>query len=236
MSAALASAGLLMGLAGSPHCAVMCGAPCAAVARRCGGDSPAQASWAWHLGRIAAYAVVGGLCAASVGFLSAWSGASATLRPLWTMLQVAVLFTGLAVLWTGRMPRWIDAAAQRVTQGGHLGEAVRIEGPRPLRQAEGLRRAALIGLAWVALPCGLLWSALAIAALADGPLQGAFVMGSFGLGSAIGLLGAPWALRLLERQPRALALRVAGALLVGASVVALLHGLEAVLPAWCRIA
>jgi uncharacterized protein len=232
VSLALIGAGLLMGLAGSPHCALMCGAPCAAVVRSCGGDRPARALWAWHLGRVFAYAAAGAISAASVGFVAQWSGASALLRPVWTMLEAAVLITGLMLLWSGRMPRWIDATAHQ------LGHVVRL--PAPLSRREGVegvanagpRRAGLIGLAWVGMPCGLLWGALAVAVLADGALQGAAVMASFALGSAIGLVGAPWLWARLLRLPHAGALRLAGALLAGGSAWALGQGFDAA-SAWC---
>ena len=52
LGAALATTGLLMGLAGTPHCTAMCSAACAAVARGCGGSQPGQAMLALHGGRI----------------------------------------------------------------------------------------------------------------------------------------------------------------------------------------
>lgn len=230
MSTALVAAGLLLGLAGSPHCALMCGAPCAAVVRSCGGARPARALWAWHLGRMVAYAAAGALAAASVGWLARWSVASAALRPLWTMLEAAALLTGLVLLWSGSMPRWIDATAQGV------GRVARVHGPHPPRPVTGLRRAALWGMAWVGLPCGLLWSALAVAALADGPLQGAAVMAAFSAGSALALAGTPWLWARLLRGSQTTALRLAGAMLAGASLWAMLHTLDPLLPAWCRVA
>ena len=229
MSAALIGAGLLMGVAGSPHCTLMCAAPCAAVVRSCGSKRTAPALWAWHLGRAAAYATAGALSAASVGFLAHLSGAGTVLRPVWTMLEAAVLITGLALLWSGRMPRWVDATAQSASG------LARIHGPHPRLPLTGVQRAALLGLAWVGMPCGLLWGALAVAALADGPGQGAAVMASFALGSSLGLAGAPWLWARLARRPHAAALRLAGLMLAGASLWALLHGFESLLPAWCRV-
>ena len=231
MSVALVTAGLLMGLAGSPHCALMCGAPCAAVSRACGGANPNRSLLAWHLGRLVAYALAGALASASVGLVAQWSGASLVLRPVWTMLQAAVLVTGLALLWSGRMPRWVDATAQNV------GQVVRVHGPQSLSggrggSGKGARHAGVIGLAWVAMPCGLLWGALAVSVLANGPLQCAAVMASFAAGSAIGLVAAPWLWARLARLPQAGAMRLAGAMLAGASVWALAHGFDSAL-AWC---
>ena len=52
-------------------------------------------------------------------------------------------------------------------------------------------RSAGLGLAWVAWPCGLLQSALLVAALANMPASGALVMAGFAGASAAGLLLGP---------------------------------------------
>jgi sulfite exporter TauE/SafE len=88
----------------------------------------------------------------------------------------------------------------------------------------------MAGACWAAMPCGLLQSALIVAALATGPLQGAGVMAAFGLASAASLALVPWVWRRLALRRGALirptfAVRLAGALLVGSSVFALAHGL-----------
>ena len=62
---ALAASALLMGLAGAPHCAAMCGAACGGIARGCGGaNGTVRAGWALQVGRIASYALAGALVAA----------------------------------------------------------------------------------------------------------------------------------------------------------------------------
>ena len=82
------------------------------------------------------------------------------------------------------------------------------------------------------MPCGLLQSALIVAALASGPVQGASVMAVFALGSALSLWLVPRLWLRLQRggnaAPRStLAVRLAGALLLVASAFALSHGLRA---------
>ncbi|MEO8124833.1 MAG: sulfite exporter TauE/SafE family protein [Burkholderiales bacterium] len=181
MSTSLIAAGLLMGMASTPHCALMCGAPCAAIARRCGGERSGRALAGWHVGRAAAYIVAGAVAASAVALIATWSAGSAFVRPLWTMLQSAVLVLGLALMFSGRTPRWVDAAALG------LKRAVPVQGPLAARRSKGMQRATLMGLAWVAMPCGVLYGALAVAALAASPLEGAGVMAAFALGSAPGL-------------------------------------------------
>ena len=136
------AAGLLMGLASSPHCALMCSAPCAAIARSCSAvpGHGGQALLAWHAGRALAYTLAGAVAASAVALIATLAAGSAILRPLWTMLQAAVLVLGAALLWSGRMPRWVDGAAQ------NLARAAPMVGPRPPSRNSEPRRTALIGL------------------------------------------------------------------------------------------
>jgi sulfite exporter TauE/SafE len=116
-------------------------------------------------------------------------------------------------------------------------------GSKPLRFVARIpptARAGAIGACWAAMPCGLLQSALLVAALASGPLQGAGVMAVFALGSAVSLWLAPWLwLRLQGQRSKSaarstLAVRLAGVLLIAASTFALVHGLrEAIDQALC---
>ncbi len=240
MSGTLAASALLMGLAGSPHCAAMCGAACAGIAARCAGASPGGRRHAMamlHVGRLASYAAAGALVAAGAGALAGWSRELAWLRPFWAMLHLGALALGLALLFTGRQPRWMAALGQGAGREVPAGAA----GWRADRGAAAAvtfsryppaARAASFGLAWAAWPCGLLQSALLVAALASTPAQGALSMALFAAGSAAGLWLGPWAWgRLLVGKRRGLApataVRLAGALLAGASAWALGHGLWA---------
>jgi sulfite exporter TauE/SafE len=231
MDGALVTSALLMGLAGTPHCTAMCGAACAGLSR--GGAGPA---WSFHLARVLSYALGGALAAASVGWAAQLGQASALLRPLWVMLHMAALGLGLFLLWRGRQPAWLEnlgARSERVLRvsvaGLGAGQAV-ISAP-PAASA----RAGLAGLAWLAWPCGLLQSALVVAALASGPLQGAAVMTAFAAASGLGLVLGPMLLaRLFGQGGSAWAVRLAGLSLAAASLWALGHGVWAQVAAWCR--
>jgi len=222
MDAPLLLAGLALGLAATPHCALMCGAPCAAVT---GGQR--RAGLAFQLGRVAGYAAGGALAAASVGALAAWSQSVPVLRPLWTLLHLALLALGLWWLASGRPPRWLQRDTSPVTL------------QRPGARAPTVR-AGLAGLAWVAWPCAALQSALLLAALASSAAGGALVMAAFALVSMPALAAAPWAWSRLRTlglgapgQVRTLGYRVAGAGLLLASGWALTQGLWQRLIAWC---
>ncbi|RQO61236.1 hypothetical protein DBV14_05515 [Variovorax sp. KBW07] len=233
MQLALVGAALVMGLAGGPHCLAMCGATSAAVIRIVplapaghGAMRTAAAPAAFHLGRIASYAVAGAIAAASVDSLAQASTHVAALRPLWVLLHVFVFAWGAMLAVTGRQPLW----AQRI---GRSLEA-RL---RPLAGGSWLGVLAT-GMLWVALPCGLLYSALMLAGLGNGPLQGAGLMALFALGSGLSLLLGPWLWRRLRGSGggtrQAWGARLAGALLATVAAQALWFDLVRQIDAWCR--
>ncbi|MFT3955388.1 MAG: sulfite exporter TauE/SafE family protein [Piscinibacter sp.] len=218
MNAALAATALLMGLAGAPHCAAMCGAACTGIVRGCAGGTAQEASTlSFHVARLASYAAGGALAAGSVSWLATQGAQVAVLRPLWTLLQVAALALGLWLLVRGRQPAWVESFGRSAPGGRRV---IWLQGPAG---------AAAAGSMWVALPCGLLQSALVVAALGSGPLDGALLMAVFAAGSGLGLwLGPALWLRLAGRhagRAQVLAVRVAGLMLAGASGWALAHGL-----------
>jgi len=223
MNTALVLAGVAMGAAASPHCALMCGAPCAALT----GGRPA-ASTGFHLGRLAGYMTAGAGVAGGVSALGAWSRTLPALQPLWLMVHLAFLLLGLWWLVSGRMPA-------RLLRDGAV--------PIRFAQRRGqLARATGAGLAWVAWPCGALQGALLLAALADGPVGGATVMGGFALASLPALGAAPWLWRQLRaidgrlvgrERVTALGYRLAGLTLVASSSWAMLHGLRERITAFC---
>jgi len=209
LEAALVLSGLLLGAAGAPHCLAMCAAPCRLVI----GQGRAGATWAFHSMRLAGYALAGALMASGVAAMSALGGLSPALRPLWTLAHVAALALGVWLLWQGRQPAWLDRVGRQGARGG--------PGHEGWQALTGPARSATIGLAWVAWPCGLLQSALVVAALANGPIGGAAVMLAFGLATASSLLLGPALWVRLGRGGSAISTsmgaRFAGALLAGAS-------------------
>ena len=218
VSASLLTAAALAGLAGSPHCLAMCGAACAGV----GGQS-AQRAMAFQAGRLVGYATLGAVAAASAGALQ-WAAAhAALLKPLWGMFHVAVIVLGASLLWLGAQPAWVERGAQQVWR------ALRV---RTL-SLDTARWPFAAGALWALLPCGLLYAALMLAALADTALEGAAVMAVFALASgAVLQFGASLGRRLGTRSG-AWGVRLAGVGLSAASVFALGHGLWPAVAAWC---
>lgn len=222
MQSSLAATALLMGLAGGPHCAAMCGAACAGVGRSRNGRNT-RAMWSFQAGRLAGYSALGGLAAASIQSLGWLSLQAAVLRPVWMLFHVAAALLGLVLLWQARQPVWLESAGRRVWGGvrAALGDA-------------GATAPLLLGVLWSLLPCGLLYAALLVAAISSSPLDGAVVMALFALGSGLSLMAGPWLLLRLGRPGSGQwAIRLAGLALLLASLWALGMGLAQDLAPWC---
>lgn len=235
MEIALLTSAALLGLAGMAHCTAMCGAACVAA----GGAAGPWGTTGFQLGRLVGYAAAGAVAAASVSTLGQLAQWTPTLKPLWILVHLAALGLGLWLLWRGVQPRWVSELAVfgRASNGPGAEQAVRWVGNgQTARQGA---RSGLAGLAWVAWPCGLLQSALVVAALANSAAGGAAVMAVFGLVSSVGLLAGPWLLRSAARwsgdgeAARRTMTRLSGALLAGVSAWALGHGLWQRFMAWC---
>lgn len=238
MDAALIGSALLLGLAGMPHCAAMCSAPCAAA------TGPRGAGvWAFQAARVAGYAAAGFVASASVGSLAALAQWSPALRPLWVLFHVAMLTLGLWLLVQGRQPAWMGQIGRvgLPSASGAGGTLAAADGGAPVRVWRGPVRAATAGALWVAWPCGLLQSALLVASMTQTPWAGAGAMAAFALASAGGLLAAPALWRLLRGRSaapvfeRRLA-RAAGALLALAALFALAQDIWHPIAVWCGLA
>ncbi len=222
MQTTLAATALLMGLAGGPHCIAMCGAACAGIGRSSGGENT-RSLWAFQAGRVVGYSALGGLAAASMQGLGWLSVHSAALRPVWTLFHVAAALLGLMLLWQARQPIWLENTARKVwsrvrsvTSGS--------KGGAPL----------LLGVLWALLPCGLLYSALLVAALTSSVVEGVAVMALFALGSGVSLMAGPWLWLGLRRQGSGRwAVRLAGLALFATSLWALWMGLAHNTAPWC---
>lgn len=222
MDFALVMGAALLGLAGMAHCTAMCGAACVAV----GGASGRWGTAGFQLGRLVSYSAAGAVAAASVGTLGRLGQLTPTLKPLWIAVHLAALGLGLWLLVRGVQPRWVSELAL-------FGRARTPDGVQTIHWGGARQgaRAGLAGLAWVAWPCGLLQSALVMAALANTPMAGAMTMSAFALVSSVGLLAGPWLLRSAARvgndvdAMRRWLTRGSGALLAATSGWALGHGL-----------
>ena len=144
-----------------------------------------------------------------------------------SLFHAFALVLGLWLMWRAELPPWAQAWGRYTWQ-------------RILRIAERLGSAQmgaplLTGLLWALLPCGLLYSALVVAALAAQPWQGALVMTLFALTSAAVLALGPWVLLRWGRSLRmpSIAMRSVGLALTLSSGAALYLGLFHNQAPWC---
>lgn len=167
---------------GSVHCAAMCGA----FACMSGGGRRAARSWradaAYNFGRLVSYVILGALAGGigarvnDLGRLAGVSRAAAivagTLMVVWALDAIAASFGVRSRL--AHAPEWMQRA---------LGQALLVG-----RDAGATARAFLIGLVTTLLPCGWLYTFVAVASSTGSAIGGAAVMTVFWMGTVPMLL------------------------------------------------
>lgn len=152
---------------------------------------------------------------------------SAIVRPVWTLFHVAAALLGFMLLWQARQPQWLENTARKVW--------------RKVQQATGGAHSSaplLIGVLWSLLPCGLLYSALLVAALTSNAIDGIIVMALFAMGSSVSLLAGPWLwlwlwLRFRHKGTGQCSIRLAGLALLVISGWGLWMSLVQNTAPWC---
>ena len=208
MNSVAAGSAFVAGLLGSGHCFGMCGGIVGAFSiggaagPAAGGESRSRLAGlvSYNAGRILTYtalgALAGGLGAAMAGLLPPELARRAA------RLSAALFLIGLGLYLAGRpqILRPIERLGARLWR--------RIEPlSRRLLRARGPGHAVALGLVWGFLPCGLVYSMLAMAGLAGGPADGALVMLAFGAGTLPSLFAAGLAAASLRRLARSALLR-----------------------------
>jgi len=176
------------------------------------GAMPSPRELTFHAARLAGYAALGAAAGGGSALLRVGAETLPAMRPLWGSANALLIALGLALMVLGRQPAWIDALGARVAATAGL------------RGAPTAMRPAAAGLAWALLPCGLLYTALATAALASEPVGGAIAMLGFGLGTAVNLLAAQALVRVAGARigpVQSLGVRAGGALLAAMGAAAL---------------
>lgn len=215
---ALMLALFLAGLVGgASHCAAMCGPFVLAQVAR--GDSLAggglrRLSGAlllpYHFGRLIGYAVLGAVAGGVAAGLALLPGLG-WLPPLLLLLAaVAMLAQALPAV----------AAFLPAVRLGAMPERLAAQ-VAPLLNRPGGRGAFLLGVLLSALPCGLLYGALAAAAASGSALAGALAMAAFVLGTVPALVGVALLGRIFRRRAEATLQRIAPVLYGLNSVVLL---------------
>ena len=161
---------LLAGLAGSPHCVLMCGGFATGAAAEPGGV------WLWHAGKLTTYAFLGALAGALGATIPG---------PRWMPALVAAVFLCWFALALGGLVREPHLLIPGLVRWGR--GAARRPGP-------GWRF--VFGLATGFLPCGLVYSALSVPVALARPLPGALAMVAFGAA----FLALAWTFLRLDDQ------------------------------------
>lgn len=202
----------LIGLLGGVHCAGMCGGIVSALSLQTpGATARSGAAWAIHLaynlGRIASYSVAGALIGAvgSLGLLlNDWLPVQITLYVAANLMMVALglYLTGLTrtLAFTERAGQWLWQRVQPVTQRF-----------LPVR---GVAQAFPLGMLWGWLPCGMVYSVLAMTLLSGSAARGAAIMLVFGLGTLPNLMLAGLLLVRFRGIIQGRALRLGSGLIV----------------------
>lgn len=259
LTISLCVSAFMLGLFGGIHCVAMCaGLSQAAISPRAGQSSAWREEFSYLAGRVAGYSGLGLAVAAAGGALS-WSSQSfALFRACWILLNALLLVFGVLLLIMGRQPPMVTELAQRIwrfvlpfvqglagrangsiahppgaTPPDHAVQWLRAPEPQVPVANANLARPFLLGAVWGLLPCGLLWSALALAALAPDALAGSLVMAAFAVSSS-GYLSLAGRLRhrlqrsAIGRFGEGLGARIGGAMLAiaaGAGLWSLATGL-----------
>jgi sulfite exporter TauE/SafE len=206
----LLGAAATLGFAGSVHCLGMCGGIAAAAGARLGdgsGPGAVPRGAAFNAGRIASYAALGALVGAVAGALLGQFPVrpfAITFRLLAALLMLAM---GLSLL-SGRDLLSLERL------GGRVWRRLRPLAGRVLG-LPGVLRFAVLGMLWGFLPCGLVYSALALAAVAGSGSAGAAAMLAFGVGTLPSMLAVTLAGTAVTRRFAGTRTRMAaGALMI----------------------
>lgn len=212
MTALALTAALSAGLAGSVHCAAMCGGIATAfgVRQTVAGARAAAGAIGFNLGRVLGYSLAGGALQVAVSTAGAavpgagYGRGMRLLAALWLTALAARLLTGTDLLRMGAVGTW---CWRRLAP---LAGTVMRWPPLP--------RVLALGMLWGFMPCGLVYSLLLVASAAPSPTAAMGVMAAFGLGTMPALLGigtgAAFGLGLLPVSAPALR-RAAGVVVLG---------------------
>lgn len=205
----------LIGLLGGVHCAGMCGgivsALCLQISPQTRGQQPRQNAWPIHLayntGRITSYVLAGALMGtlSNLGLLlEYWLPVQMVLYVAANLMMIALglYLTGMTqtLAFTERAGQWLWRRVQPAT--------------RRFLPVRGVAQAFPLGLLWGWLPCGLVYSVLALTLLSGSAWRGGLTMLAFGLGTLPNLMLAGLFLVRFRHMVQGRTLRLASGMLV----------------------
>jgi sulfite exporter TauE/SafE len=213
-------AAFVFGLLSGAHCIGMCGGIMSALTFAVPPSmrSPARLSGlllGYNLGRISSYMLAGALAASLGTLVSIAPAARLSLQGLAAVMLILMALY-IADWWKGLLR--VEALGRRLWR--HLEPL-----GRRLMPVVEFPKALALGAVWGWLPCGLVYSMLAWSLAVADPLEGAMLMGAFGLGTLPALIATGLAARRLGALIRHRATRTLAATLIIAFALWQLWGL-----------
>jgi len=210
-------AALLLGLAASGHCLVMCGGISAALgigtARDANGRPRPRLLIGYQLGRVGSYTLAGLLLGGVFGGLIGVLDGENLRRGLRIVAALALLLGAFVAF--GRVRELGLGIGHRLWR--HIAPL-----GRRLLPVSTLPRAFSFGMIWGFMPCGFVYTVLLIATLQLDATRSALTMAAFGLGTLPAMsLAAFGAQRFAGFSARPAARRIAGAALLASAALTL---------------
>ena len=181
------------------------------------GQSTAEANvLAFNLGRMASYGIAGAM-AGTLGGALAGVGQSWVISETMPVRTALFLFANLMIILTGLYLMGVpQLLAPLERAGGHLWRHVSPYA-RKLLPLRTLSHAALFGMMWGWIPCGMVYAMLLTAMSAGSTAGGAMTMLAFGVGTLPVMVGAGWSAGRLRGWTRKRQVRM----VAGVAVVAM---------------
>jgi uncharacterized protein len=211
---------LLMGLFSALHCLGMCGSIIGSLTLSLRQEIREQKSTlmpfvlSYNLGRISSYALGGFFAGMLHHVLTLPFGEGHGHRLLQILSAVVMAGAGLHIA------GWFQRFAYIEKFGAHFWKRIEPYGRRVI-PVETLPQAYVFGLVWGWLPCGLVYTALALAATTDSVMRSTLTMFAFGVGTLPAVFGVGIMTSLLVRLSRMNKFRqVTGLILIALALLA----------------
>jgi len=214
----LLPAAFVAGFLGSAHCISMCGAIVILFEQQAGRNAGWRNRLFYNTGRLSFYVLLGAIAGAGGAAVKGVVGINSGLLVLRIIAGLLVLSIGLNLLFNWAATRFLERGGAALWRKlSPLAKHV-----LPISTAP---KAFAAGLLWGALPCGLVYSAMALAGTSGELLGGSLTMATFWAGTAPAMLFAGQSASWLAVWKAKRVVRVI------AGVLMLLMGVTALLPA-----
>ena len=178
MNSAVIFTAFATGLAGSAHCIGMCGGISVSLGL---GSMKKRLLPVYHGGRLASYATLGLVFGCLLPLIGVRDYSPAWAMALRLAAALVMFAIGLQIALGINLLRRLERYGSRLWQP----LAGFVQTLLPVRTGSD---ALLLGFLWGLLPCGLIYSALALAVVSGNPLHAALVMLAFGAGTLPAML------------------------------------------------